>query len=157
MPSRPRISCLGDPKPRIKRSFKHEYERQHLSFRAVNRLTAAESATTVAKALGVHRSSLYGWKKQERELKAANTPNKCYVGPSSRASLAIRHPALEKRLLDWIVDMRKDRSLCVSTMFTIDDVEVLSAALTQPVTACEPHVYPPILKTKPFDYQENNS
>ncbi|POM63698.1 Hypothetical protein PHPALM_20867 [Phytophthora palmivora] len=106
---------------------------------AVNRLAAAESTTTVVKALGVHRSPLHRWKKQVRELKAANSPNKCCVEPSSRASLAIRHPALEKRVFD------------------IDDVEVLSAALSQPVTACESHVYPPILKPKPFNYREDNS
>ncbi|POM62945.1 Integrin alpha-D [Phytophthora palmivora] len=110
-------------RPKNKNKTKLQARIRAPAFVAVNRLAAAESATTVAKSLGVH----------------PNSPNKCYVEPSSRASLAIRHPALEKRV------------------FAIDDVEVLSAALTQPVTACEPHVYPPILKTKPFDYQEDNS
>ncbi|KAF4033783.1 hypothetical protein GN244_ATG14281 [Phytophthora infestans] len=34
---------------------------------------------------------------------------KCYVSPSARAGLNIRHPVIEKRLFDWIVDIREKK------------------------------------------------
>ncbi|ETM00583.1 hypothetical protein L917_02706 [Phytophthora nicotianae] len=79
-------------------------------------LHEAGSAAAAAESLSVHQSSLYRWKKYRETLQdAAQTSlNKYYVDPSTRSSLTIRHPALDKRLLDWITDMRKNTSLCVS-------------------------------------------
>ncbi|ETM46156.1 hypothetical protein L914_08918, partial [Phytophthora nicotianae] len=72
-------------------------------------LSAAESITATAN-FSVDRSTLYRWKKQRTNIEnaAQQNPLVCY-------GVGIRHPVLEKRLFDWIVDMRKNRSLCVST------------------------------------------
>ncbi|ETP53804.1 hypothetical protein F442_01319 [Phytophthora nicotianae P10297] len=68
---------------------------------ALELLDEAGSATAAAKALSVHRSSLYRWKNSRKALEdaALKAPNRCYVNPSTRSSLGIRHPALEARLL----------------------------------------------------------
>ena len=59
----------------------------------------ATTTVAAAAAAGVHRTTLYRWKKQQERIVHANqvAPSKCYLDPKTRAPLAVRHPQLEKR------------------------------------------------------------
>ncbi|KAG2952598.1 hypothetical protein PC117_g2624 [Phytophthora cactorum] len=41
--------------------------------------------------------------------------NKYYVRTSAHDALRVRYPVLEKQLLDYVAEMRKNRKLCVTT------------------------------------------
>ncbi|KAJ8537322.1 hypothetical protein ON010_g13275 [Phytophthora cinnamomi] len=74
------------------------------------------SVVNVAMRLGVHRSSVYRWRKHDAALAAGKkTGSKFYVRTSSHEAVRVRNPILEKRLLDYVAEMRKNRKLCVTT------------------------------------------
>ncbi|KAK1937793.1 hypothetical protein P3T76_009530 [Phytophthora citrophthora] len=74
----------------------------------------ATTVTAAAVAVDVHHSTWYRWECQESVITPAaqDAPNKYYTSRSK--SMYIRNPELEKKLLAWIVEMRKNRYLCVS-------------------------------------------
>ncbi|KAG2808990.1 hypothetical protein PC118_g22596 [Phytophthora cactorum] len=79
---------------------------------------ASKSAPVVqvATQLGVHRSSVYRWWKHAKALEAnKKAGNKYYVRTSAHDALRVRYPVLEKQLLDYVAEMRKNRKLCVTT------------------------------------------
>ncbi|KAG2821889.1 hypothetical protein PC113_g22407 [Phytophthora cactorum] len=66
--------------------------------------------------LGVHRSSVYRWRKHAKALEAnKKAGNKYYVRTSAHDALRVRYPVLEKQLLDYVAEIRKNRKLCVTT------------------------------------------
>ncbi|KAG7378116.1 hypothetical protein PHYPSEUDO_010540 [Phytophthora pseudosyringae] len=70
----------------------------------------------VAGQLGVHRSSVYRWRKNATALASdKKTGNKFYVRPSAHEALRVRYPVLEKRVIDYVTEMQKNRKLCVTT------------------------------------------
>ncbi|KAE9327179.1 hypothetical protein PF008_g16467 [Phytophthora fragariae] len=75
---------------------------------------ASTTAVAVAAAVGVDRSTLHRWKKDADRI-AASSPSQCFADPRARAHVYVQQPELEQRLLEWIVNMRKNRYLCVST------------------------------------------
>ncbi|KAE9095785.1 hypothetical protein PF010_g16575 [Phytophthora fragariae] len=75
---------------------------------------ASTTAVAVAAAVGVDRSTLHRWKKDADRI-AASSPSQCFADPRARAHVCVQQPELEQRLLEWIVNMRKNRYLCVST------------------------------------------
>ncbi|KAF4129394.1 DDE superfamily endonuclease [Phytophthora infestans] len=81
--------------------------------RGLLRLGEASSVVALAAELGVHRTTMYRWMRQKNALASA-APNKYYASVPSRQKLYVKHPNLEQRLLSWITEMRKNRSLCVS-------------------------------------------
>ncbi|KAF4129391.1 DDE superfamily endonuclease, partial [Phytophthora infestans] len=81
--------------------------------RGLLRLGEASSVVALAAELGVHRTTMYRWMRQKNALASA-APNKYYASVPSRQNLYVKHPNLEQRLLSWITEMRKNRSLCVS-------------------------------------------
>ncbi|KAE9219517.1 hypothetical protein PF005_g7841 [Phytophthora fragariae] len=46
---------------------------------------------------------------------AASSPSQCFADPRARAHVYVQQPELEQRLLEWIVNIRKNGYLCVST------------------------------------------
>ncbi|KAG3089291.1 hypothetical protein PC122_g7944 [Phytophthora cactorum] len=79
---------------------------------------ASKSAPVVqvATQLGVHRSGVYRWRKHAKALEAnKKAGNKYYVRTSAHDALRVRYPVPEKKLLDYVVEMRKNRKLCVTT------------------------------------------
>ncbi|EGZ27591.1 hypothetical protein PHYSODRAFT_261607 [Phytophthora sojae] len=80
------------------------------------KLLKATSATVVAvaSAVGDDRSTLHRWKKDASRI-AESSPSPCFAGPNARAHVYVQQPELEQRLLEWIVNTRKNRYLCVST------------------------------------------
>ncbi|KAE9196096.1 hypothetical protein PF005_g17011 [Phytophthora fragariae] len=75
---------------------------------------ASTTAVAVAAAVGVDRSTLHRWKKDADRI-AASSPSQCFADPRARAHVYVQQPELEQRLLEWIVNMRKNRYICVST------------------------------------------
>ncbi|KAE9262701.1 hypothetical protein PF008_g32531, partial [Phytophthora fragariae] len=66
----------------------------------------------------IHRTTLYRWVKGQVAIKAAR-PTKTFAVDTKRGP-AITYPELEKRvfirwLLEWVTDMRRNRSKCVTT------------------------------------------
>ncbi|KAF4139781.1 DDE superfamily endonuclease, partial [Phytophthora infestans] len=82
---------------------------------ALKLLDSASLASSVAAKVRVHRSTIYRWKKKQVLLTNAKAPSKCYADTAAHSHTYVRHPELEKRLVDWIRDMRKNRYLCVTT------------------------------------------
>ncbi|OWY90195.1 hypothetical protein PHMEG_00041790, partial [Phytophthora megakarya] len=84
----------------------------------------SSTVVAVAGAVGVDRSTLYRWKKDASRI-AASRPNRCFVGPSTRAHVYVQKPGLEQKyellttfdilsfsdrcfckLLGWIIPLR---------------------------------------------------
>ncbi|KAF4140286.1 hypothetical protein GN958_ATG10450, partial [Phytophthora infestans] len=78
---------------------------------ALKLLDSASPASSVAAKVRVHRSTIYRWKKKQVLLTKAKAPSKCYADTAAHSHTYVRHPELEKRLVDWIRDMRKNRYL----------------------------------------------
>ncbi|KAG2816501.1 hypothetical protein PC111_g13116 [Phytophthora cactorum] len=84
--------------------------------KAVKIVEAANTTVVaVAAAVGVDRSTIHRWRKNVDRLTTAARPNRQLVDPNVKAHTYVQQPQLEKRLLEWIVDMRKNRYLWVST------------------------------------------
>lgn len=63
------------------------------------------SAGTVASAVastGVHRSTIYRWRKEEEAIRKA-APNKYFLDPSKRAKKYIKNPELEESVLSFLL------------------------------------------------------
>ncbi|KAG1698676.1 hypothetical protein DVH05_014633 [Phytophthora capsici] len=74
------------------------------------------AVSTVAINLGVHRSAVYRWRKQESKLQAdKKNGSKYYVSSKTHLPQRVRYPVLEERLLEYVSEMRKNRKLCVTT------------------------------------------
>ncbi|POM64415.1 Hypothetical protein PHPALM_20053, partial [Phytophthora palmivora] len=71
----------------------------------------SQSAVAVAKDFKVHRSTVYRWKAKKTLATAkAKTPNKCYTTLQTQQKKYVRFPELESRLIDWIAEMRREKS-----------------------------------------------
>ncbi|KAG6954275.1 hypothetical protein JG687_00011882, partial [Phytophthora cactorum] len=84
--------------------------------KAVKIVEAANTTVVaIAAAVGVDRSTIHRWRKNVDRLTTAARPNRQLVDPNVKAHTYVQQPQLEKRLLEWIVDMRKNRG--ASLMF----------------------------------------
>ncbi|KAE9234069.1 hypothetical protein PF004_g9492 [Phytophthora fragariae] len=92
--------------------IRHPKNKNKVKLKALDRGTKTVIAASAA--VGVHRSTWYRWKGQEAVIKSAaeDAPAKFYTHRSTE--MYIGNPSLEKKFLDWIVEMRKNRYLCVS-------------------------------------------
>ncbi|KAE9145829.1 hypothetical protein PF005_g10101 [Phytophthora fragariae] len=92
--------------------IRHPKNKNKVKLKALDRGTKTVIAASAA--VGVHRSTWYRWKGQETVIKSAaeDAPAKSYTHRSTE--MYIGNPSLEKKFLDWIVEMRKNRYLCVS-------------------------------------------
>ncbi|KAE8966889.1 hypothetical protein PR001_g28263 [Phytophthora rubi] len=70
-------------------------------------------SSELAAKYNIHRTTLYRWVKGQVAIKAAR-PTKTFAVDTKRGP-AITYPELEKRLLEWVTDMRRNRSKCVTT------------------------------------------
>ncbi|KAG2866700.1 hypothetical protein PC113_g2593 [Phytophthora cactorum] len=53
--------------------------------------------------------------KASKSAPVVQAGNKYYVRTSAHDALRVRYPVLEKQLLDYVAEMRKNRKLCVTT------------------------------------------
>ncbi|OWZ08844.1 hypothetical protein PHMEG_00018552 [Phytophthora megakarya] len=93
-----------------------EQERHEQYYRKFG-LSESPGMTVVEAAAKTHvdRSIFFRWKAQTQNLEtgASETPNACYTEPRKRAAMYVRKSGLEKQLLYWVIEMRKN-CFCVS-------------------------------------------
>ncbi|KAE9168112.1 hypothetical protein PF004_g28604 [Phytophthora fragariae] len=96
------------PKTRPKKNWKKH--------KAVEAAKAPGVSQELAATFGVHRATLWRWVRAEEAIAAAakTIPSKTYVSRGTRG-VKPRYPEMDTRLLQWVIEMRKNKSRCVTT------------------------------------------
>ncbi|ETP25996.1 hypothetical protein F441_01193 [Phytophthora nicotianae CJ01A1] len=77
---------------------------------------AGEATEALADIYGVHRVTLWRWVRAEDRIKDAQGPSRKKKKISKvKRDVKLRFSGLESRLLEWFTDMRKNRSMCVTS------------------------------------------